>query len=547
MPDLNPDWNQLPGNPLRFFGLEPAHERRDLKRAYGRLIRCFRPETHPNEFQRIRAAYEQLEALLRYDRDAGAGMLTPQSDRFQRNSWQPSEDGAANDAAFDTIVSDIDSVFLRLLDQPSPSPLDFYHLALLSDVVGSQVGERRKSFSDWLLLGLNAHPRDLSLRTLLSEYASRLVRVDSAASFVKRAARHLNDGQYYLVTEGLWFKLVELLSFEGFISLLDECESRLRLVNLDARDTFRVRLLKRLIWEAPREWVTEQINVIESQAASQSMEFHDELDFVNLLERLVFDPRLNADTHPTIDQIRRFLRAYCCADQRTETIKILRHANAIASDEHGLRAAFELLEPECQGAIASLTLMAFRDLRQHTRQEFATDQQEADGLSDAFIQDLWRTSLPNDLATIEQKYRIGTPVFWTLVWGIATALVAYWPVAMKPPAGRSGYLPIIIATTLISTLAFGVYAWFSLYPRFWAHQAAGESSDCARRSYLRRFREPLFRYVRGVGSGFEAAMSKLMGQTEDAKTARVIALLVECCREDLALRVYAESQRFAAK
>ena len=64
--DDAPDWGLLPSNPIPFFGLEPGFDRTALKRSYNRLIRRFKPEKHPAEFQRIRAAYEELEHALRY-------------------------------------------------------------------------------------------------------------------------------------------------------------------------------------------------------------------------------------------------------------------------------------------------------------------------------------------------------------------------------------------------------------------------------------------------------------------------------------------------
>ena len=42
------------------------HDRRELKRSYNALLRRYKPEKFPQEFQRIRAAYEQLEANMRY-------------------------------------------------------------------------------------------------------------------------------------------------------------------------------------------------------------------------------------------------------------------------------------------------------------------------------------------------------------------------------------------------------------------------------------------------------------------------------------------------
>ena len=60
------DLSLLATDPELFFGLDEGYERRDLKRAYGKAIRRYKPETHPAEFQQIRDAYERLEQRLRY-------------------------------------------------------------------------------------------------------------------------------------------------------------------------------------------------------------------------------------------------------------------------------------------------------------------------------------------------------------------------------------------------------------------------------------------------------------------------------------------------
>jgi hypothetical protein len=61
-----PDWSRLPHDPAGFFGLGTGFDRRELKRSYNALLRRYKPEKFPQEFQRIRAAYEQLEASMRY-------------------------------------------------------------------------------------------------------------------------------------------------------------------------------------------------------------------------------------------------------------------------------------------------------------------------------------------------------------------------------------------------------------------------------------------------------------------------------------------------
>ena len=63
--DQEPDWNLLPRFPLAFFGFTKGATREQIKQAYSLLIRKYKPDKFPSEFKRIRAAYEQLDLLLR--------------------------------------------------------------------------------------------------------------------------------------------------------------------------------------------------------------------------------------------------------------------------------------------------------------------------------------------------------------------------------------------------------------------------------------------------------------------------------------------------
>ncbi|HNH50618.1 MAG TPA: DnaJ domain-containing protein, partial [Myxococcota bacterium] len=59
-------------NPYARLGVERDADAKAIKKAYVGLIRQFPPETHPEEFKAIRAAYELLsdpEARARYDEE----------------------------------------------------------------------------------------------------------------------------------------------------------------------------------------------------------------------------------------------------------------------------------------------------------------------------------------------------------------------------------------------------------------------------------------------------------------------------------------------
>ena len=69
---LPDDLNQWPADPYELLGIGPAAGMRELRRAYAALIRRFKPEHHPQQFRRIRDAYETLEWQVRWRERGGA-------------------------------------------------------------------------------------------------------------------------------------------------------------------------------------------------------------------------------------------------------------------------------------------------------------------------------------------------------------------------------------------------------------------------------------------------------------------------------------------
>ena len=55
-----------PTDPFRLLGVTPGVPARELRKAYLKLIRVFKPEHHPDEFQKIRQAYETALAISKH-------------------------------------------------------------------------------------------------------------------------------------------------------------------------------------------------------------------------------------------------------------------------------------------------------------------------------------------------------------------------------------------------------------------------------------------------------------------------------------------------
>jgi hypothetical protein len=71
LPDLPEDPSDWPDDPFAILGLDRTAAAIEIKRAYTRLIKKYRPEQYPEEFRRIREAYDSCTAASRWILDAG--------------------------------------------------------------------------------------------------------------------------------------------------------------------------------------------------------------------------------------------------------------------------------------------------------------------------------------------------------------------------------------------------------------------------------------------------------------------------------------------
>ncbi len=113
--DDEPQWHLLPHQPIAFFGLKEPFDRKELKRAYNSLVRKFKPDKAPQEFQKIRAAYELLDSNLRYGESNSTNTHAPTTFR-----WQPGDADISSDSRYDEQTSSSNDAE----DRSSPSRHD---------------------------------------------------------------------------------------------------------------------------------------------------------------------------------------------------------------------------------------------------------------------------------------------------------------------------------------------------------------------------------------------------------------------------------------
>ncbi len=273
-----PNWNLLPGNPLKFFQLQRGCDQRALKRAYGKLIRQFKPEKFPEEFKKIRAAYEELQQEIEYGYWENEPETTPDYEiAIDEKPESDSEENSVENSDEPIIIQrpdlasinvSVESNWKERIESEQPEDLyaeletkipkqpdDFLKLAILSDVVIDQPepGEPAQ-FETWLLRGIEQAPEPHLLIQALSNYfeqlpEKRFTDESQLAQFLLQLARIINTHRFFRVTLPLWFKLLREASLETFRETLERCETILFDPNEQEKLIFYVQMLNAMQWK----------------------------------------------------------------------------------------------------------------------------------------------------------------------------------------------------------------------------------------------------------------------------------------------------------
>ncbi|MDJ0835656.1 MAG: J domain-containing protein [Acidobacteriota bacterium] len=346
MTDAAPDWSLLPDRPEAFFGLEPGFDRKQLKRAYNRLLKQFKPEKFPQEFQRIREAYEELDTNLRYgrQRDLSAGgseywrkaaadlnsfpvkKEEPAEPELEPDAQEPSTEREAlylddfkehietfrqqQQSGEKKLVGDPASAYASLAEREEKQPYDYFLLALLSDVVGNA----ERGFVDWLIRGLVQYPEDWGLYNLLFEYCRGPIPADEMPGLAAKLGNNLHGSQFYPISEQLWVDLLTRLPFDEWRDLLERTERDLKGAHAMERSVFLLRLLKRAFWLADDTWLQETHGSLEERFSELPEDEEVDLDLMEGLwaYRTEVDRFRNGD--PIRERIHEVIRGFCECD-----------------------------------------------------------------------------------------------------------------------------------------------------------------------------------------------------------------------------------------
>jgi len=250
-----PNWDHLPGDPLAFFELSPEFTRKDLKRAYTKLIRVFKPETFPAEFQRIRGAYDLLDERLRY---MGGSPLAPAMPSFPIEVEETVELSSEVDHAALLEEKGVAGARIALRGLPELRAKDWCQLALLEEVVEEDPLALARALIEGIQKTDGAHGVVQFLRAYIhGGVAARdsAVLVQELVALVSGPRAVLPAGAYWFLTEPLWIELVRNLEFSTFAELLETCTRKVGEEGWPGRLVALTTLIRRAMLRADQDWI----------------------------------------------------------------------------------------------------------------------------------------------------------------------------------------------------------------------------------------------------------------------------------------------------
>lgn len=538
----SPDWTRLPQDPVRFFELSDDFDRKQLRRSYSRLIRAYKPETHPEEFQRIREAYELLDGQLRYGRpatsrgevlardwaeavaskaDAGDGQQPTQGS----TGAQPG--GPVSPPLWQRVASQSPrELYRELFESTSKSPYDYYALAVLSDLV-----DRKKplAFLTWLLKGLSEHREDPGLMRLAAEYFRSDLPEEAIEKTLLATSQVVASDRFYFLTERLWDRFLASQPFALVQATLQKCEDRLRDHRLAGKLAFYIHFLRGALWKADEQWVQERVNWLEAHAGDVGPMLEQDLEFT----LLVNEYRQAADAFLDGSPIRRLMdeaiRGYCSSDPVAATHRVIECQDQIARDAQGVMEAF----PVVAAPTTNLALMLYRIVSAQVSDEVGAD---AGGSSPREVE---RQSL---LMLKEMRQEVPKLINRSALQRLMTHIGCGATLAIGPMILLWGLVPAwVFAAWAPIALALYRYALAPLWTEPWLEQRLEKQF---RAVYATAWRPRIFRYFQAISAPVGDAIAVTMSAAEQVGDQDWFSWVLELVSGDEGVLLYAEAQRF---
>ena len=333
-----PNWDDI-HEPAKFFQLDEGYDRKTLKRAYTKLIKQYKPEKFPDEFQKIRAAYEELEEELAYGvrrtQDKNETHTFPSHKDISVELDLKNEEGKLQDSDLEefqeTTKSFIEqiqekgkSALLKdLREKENKRPEEFLALAILEE----EESQDPLKFLNNILAGLKIYHSQAELNEALFQFCRTEYPLETIPGILEMIRQASPDFSYFYLTEELWKTLLKKDKVSDFTSTFKILEMKPS-DQISNYCIFLIRIIKEFYFKFPKEWLERQYAFIDENIFSLGDDWDYELDFIEMLKS--YDEKLED-----------FLTVHDYREKIHETIK-----NCLELDYHYGELAFLDLQNE---------------------------------------------------------------------------------------------------------------------------------------------------------------------------------------------------------
>ncbi len=266
-----PDWSLAEDDPRAFFGLVADATLTDLKRAYARLIKTWKPDKFPSEFKKVRRAFEELEHEFKLE--------APPIDLDQAHFLRSPEAAAA--------ASESETPTRLRPDFPSAPSLDW--TARLHEIgVETTLAEMEKlgrlEPRDWLLLAAlreaqNPDDRSIFIRSVIEAIHHHMDSLEIWQALLVEIPRYWYAEEIERISEdlitlhhhpdflrrchGFWMHAFEVAPAANLCPLLDRFLHRAHGKAHQEEASFVMEILVRFAPALPPEWIRLQTSFYE--------------------------------------------------------------------------------------------------------------------------------------------------------------------------------------------------------------------------------------------------------------------------------------------
>ena len=326
------NWSHLPHSPELFFGCDDSSSRRDLKRAYNKILKKFKPEQFPDEFKKIRKAFEDLDARISYGLKSTSVFLdfSESEDEGQESldivlnaEEEELKDLEIQDPFGDKderLYEDLQVLFKKnanireLLEQQKfkgvKSSTDVVLEALIKEV-------ENKSFSvlDSIIEAYSSERGNSHLKSFLFHFLRTKTLKKDIDECLEKMAFNVDASDFFYLTELLWFRLADEKGIEHCCTKITELENKIGYIPPESLSVFYLHFCTRYIFDLEEKFLVEKMDLIEDCSSEFYWREDNEANFLTLL----YDYRESLESFltscPTRQKLHKIIETWCKTEE----------------------------------------------------------------------------------------------------------------------------------------------------------------------------------------------------------------------------------------